>query len=91
METQQAQKFDVDELASRASKIMERLKTGPWPSHVAELEKTKYPPAAYAAGLVARKTAWAAPFCWEARPAIPAVAPALRASHPVGARHPAGV
>jgi hypothetical protein len=38
---QQAQRFDVDELAPRASKIMERLKTGPWPSHVAELEKTR--------------------------------------------------
>ena len=60
MEAQQAQRFDVDELAPRASNIMERLKTGPWPSHVAELEKTKYPLSAYAAGLAARKTAWAA-------------------------------
>ena len=60
MEIPQAQKFDVDELAPRASKIMERLKSGPWPSHVVELEKTQYPIQAYAAGLAAGKTAWAA-------------------------------
>ena len=60
MEAQQAHRFNVDELALRATNIMERLKRGPWPSHVAELEKTKYPLAAYAAGLAARKTAWAA-------------------------------
>jgi len=60
MSIQQPQKFDVDELAPHASQVMERLKSGPWPSHVAELEKTKYPLQAYAAGLAAGKTAWAA-------------------------------
>jgi len=60
MAIETVERFDVDELATHASKIVERLKTGPWPSHVVELEKTKYPLQAYAAGLVAGKTAWAA-------------------------------
>ncbi|CCC81096.1 sulfite reductase subunit alpha [Thermoproteus tenax] len=51
---------EVDELARSASKVLERLENGPWPSHVKELKKSKYPLEAYAAGLAARKTQWAA-------------------------------
>ena len=41
-------------------KLLEYYEKGPWPSHVAELKKSGYPIEAYAAGLAARKTMWAA-------------------------------
>ncbi|MEM0370388.1 MAG: sulfite reductase, dissimilatory-type subunit alpha, partial [Pyrobaculum sp.] len=42
------------------AKVLKPLEGGPWPSHVDELKKTRYPLEAYAAGLAARKTMWAA-------------------------------
>ncbi|CCC81095.1 dissimilatory-type sulfite reductase subunit alpha [Thermoproteus tenax] len=47
-----------DELLKRANEILEELEKGPWPSHVRELRKTRYPLHIYGVGLVARKTPW---------------------------------
>ncbi len=40
--------------------ILRYYEEGPWPSHVKELKKTRYPMEAYAMGMAQRKTAWAA-------------------------------
>ena len=50
----------VDAWAQEGMKLLEYYEKGPWPSHVAELKKSGYPIEAYAAGLAARKTMWAA-------------------------------
>ncbi|MEM1888486.1 MAG: sulfite reductase, dissimilatory-type subunit alpha, partial [Pyrobaculum sp.] len=47
-----------DELLKKAEEILKPLEEGPWPSHVAELRKTRYPLHVYGVGLVAKKSPW---------------------------------
>ena len=47
-----------EELLKRAEEVLKELERGPWPSHVAELRKTRYPLHIYGVGLVARKSPW---------------------------------
>ncbi|MEM4439107.1 MAG: dissimilatory-type sulfite reductase subunit alpha [Pyrobaculum sp.] len=47
-----------DELLQKAEEILKPLEEGPWPSHIAELRKTKYPLHVYGVGLVAKKSPW---------------------------------
>ncbi|MEM0464705.1 dissimilatory-type sulfite reductase subunit alpha [Pyrobaculum sp.] len=47
-----------EELLNRAEEILKQLEGGPWPSHVSELRKTRYPLHVYGVGLVARKSPW---------------------------------
>ena len=47
-----------EELLKRAEEILQELEKGPWPSHVRELRKTKYPLHVYGVGLAARKSPW---------------------------------
>lgn len=42
----------------RAEEMLEELEKVPWPSHMAELRKTKYPVKVYGVGLAARKSPW---------------------------------
>ncbi|MEM0468454.1 MAG: sulfite reductase, dissimilatory-type subunit alpha [Pyrobaculum sp.] len=48
------------QIPEELAEVLKPLEGGPWPSHVDELKKTRYPLEAYAAGLAARKTMWAA-------------------------------
>jgi len=47
-----------DELLKKAEEYLKELEKGPWPSHVAEMRKTRYPLHVYGVGLVARKSPW---------------------------------
>ena len=47
-----------EELLQRAEEVLKELEKGPWPSHVTELRKTRYPLHVYGVGLVARKSPW---------------------------------
>ena len=47
-----------EELLKRAEEVLGELEKGPWPSHVKELRKTRYPLHIYGVGLVARKSPW---------------------------------
>jgi sulfite reductase alpha subunit len=47
-----------EELLKRADEMLRELEKGPWPSHVSELRKTRYPLHVYGVGLVARKSPW---------------------------------
>ncbi|MEM4423160.1 MAG: sulfite reductase, dissimilatory-type subunit alpha, partial [Pyrobaculum sp.] len=60
MEVKQQRPLTVEEWAAEGMELLKYYEKGPWPSHVSELKKTKYPIEAYAAGLAARKTMWAA-------------------------------
>ncbi|WP_333639529.1 sulfite reductase, dissimilatory-type subunit alpha [Pyrobaculum aerophilum] len=60
MEVRVKRPLTVDEYAKEGMEMLKYYESGPWPSHVAELKKSKYPIEAYAAGLAARKTMWAA-------------------------------
>jgi len=42
----------------RAEEVLGELEKGPWPSHVTEMRKTRYPLHVYGVGLVARKSPW---------------------------------
>ncbi|MBP1448677.1 MAG: dissimilatory-type sulfite reductase subunit alpha [Thermoproteus sp.] len=48
----------ADVLLKRAEEMLGELEKGPWPSHVTELKKTKYPLKVYGVGLAARKSPW---------------------------------
>lgn len=47
-----------EELLKRAEEVLGELEKGPWPSHVKELRKTRYPLHIYGVGLAARKSPW---------------------------------
>ncbi|MEM0111926.1 MAG: dissimilatory-type sulfite reductase subunit alpha [Candidatus Parvarchaeota archaeon] len=51
-----------EELLKKAEEYLKELEKGPWPSHVTELRKTRYPVHIYGVGLVARKSPWAPGF-----------------------------
>ncbi|MDG6988663.1 MAG: sulfite reductase, dissimilatory-type subunit alpha [Nitrososphaerota archaeon] len=47
-----------DEALKKGRELLRRYETGPWPSHVSEIKKTKYPIEAYARGLANGQSEW---------------------------------
>ena len=47
-----------DEALKKGMKLLEYYEEGPWPSHVSEIKKTKYPIEAYARGLANGQSEW---------------------------------